>query len=897
MSGPRGRNEDDFGDEIAAHLQIEADRLVAEGMNRDAALAAAKRAFGNVTHTRERFHDGRAGWLDRPWRDLRGAWRQVRRTPVASATIVLSLALGIGVNTAIFSLADQTLLRALPVAHPEQLVLLDWNGRFIGGGSGMGSLLPHQFFRDLRRENEVFTELFASAPVDVQLSMGTSTQPATAEPAAAELVSGSYFPALGVRPALGRLLAESDDLNVDAHPVVVLAYDFWRTHLDANPHIIGQRVLVNSFPMTVVGVAEPRFRGVDWAAVPALWMPLMMKRQATPGRDGLLDRRERWLHVFGRLKPGLAARDAQVRLQPWFKAYLQADTRREGWPAVTPAQLREYMASGLDVLPAANGRSPWLPLAQPVMLVLLSATGLVLLLACLNVASLSLALTLARRRTIALRAALGASRGRLLAEQLFESALLALAGCIVGALLAPQVNRALLSLAPDGIEIALRPELDWRVLFFALGVAALTTLLAGAAPAVYAASTSAMDAFRAQASTTTGGLALRRTLVIGQVALALILLIGAGLFTRTLGTLRAQGPGYSTTNLLTFRIDPMGAGSQPNEAKRLVRRVLASLEALPDVERVGVGRFSTLKPGAWNNPLTIEAGRRLVTDSTTMNAVSPGYFAALGAPMLRGRDFTELDARDDSDWTLRSAIVNEEFVRRYLADTDPLTARVGMGARPDTATDMAIVGVVHTFHSRGLRDAEPQIFFPLWERSVEEGTFYVRARRSIDVTVQSARAAIARIDPRLSVLSLRTVDDQLDRLLIVERVLAMLAGAFAAVATLLTMIGLYGLLSFSAARRTKEMGIRLALGAPRWQPGALIVREAGQLALAGLAMALPTAWALGRLIRGFLFGVGPMDVATLAAAAAAIALVCVVASAGPARRAFMANPLVSLRND
>jgi predicted permease len=886
-------SDHDFNEEIQAHLQIEADRLVGEGMTREQALGAARRAFGNVTRTRERFYEaGRARWLDRLSRDLVQAFRQIRRTPVSSATIVLSLALGIGVNTAIFSLADQVLLRALPVERPEQLVLLDWNGEFVGGGRGMGSLLPHPFFRDLRQQNDVFEHLFARHPTDVQLSAGGA-----AEPVVAEIVSGSYFPALGVRPALGRLFTERDDVQLDGHPLVVLSHDYWRTRLNADPQVVGRRILVNNFPMTVVGVTESRFHGVDWATAPAVWIPLMMKRPATPGWDGLFDRRERWLHVFGRLKPGLTARDAQVRLQPWFKAYLRDDTRREGWPQVTDAQMHRYLASSLDVLPAANGRSPWVRIVKPAMFVLLAATGLVLVLACLNVASLSLARTLARRRTIALRAALGASRARLVIEQLLESALLAAGGCVVGVLLAPQISLALLSFLPEGIEVAVRAELDWRVLSFAIAIAALATLFAGAAPAIYAASTSAMDAIKEQSASVAGGLVFRKTLVVVQVALALVLLIGAGLFTRTLATLRAQGPGYSTSNLLTFKIDPMGAGHGVSEAKPLIRRVLASIQALPDVQSAGVGRWGMLTPGGWGNPLTVEAGRRFVTDNTSMNAVSPGFFATLGAPVVRGRDFSDRDAVDTSDWRLRSAIVNEEFVRRYLSDRDPLGARVGMGQRPDTVTEMAVVGVVRTFHSQGLRDPEPQIFFPLWERSVEEGTFYVRARRSTAATMRSVRASIGRIDPQLSILSLRTIDDQLDRLLIVERVLAVLAGAFAAAATLLAMIGLYGVLSFSAARRTKEMGIRLALGAPRWQPGALIVREAAWLTLAGLAIALPMAWALGRLVQSLLFGVSPMDATTIGAAAAAIAVVCLLASAAPARKSWTVNPLDALRSE
>ena len=449
----RNRGDQDFNREIQAHLQIEVDRLIEEGVDREEAIAAARRAFGNLTCSRERHYESRRWmWLNHLARDVRHAVRQAMSSRVSTATVVLSLALGIGVNTAIFSLADQALLRALPVREPGQLVLLDWHGEFVGGGWGGGNIFPHLFFRDLRKENGVFEDMFARYPTNVHLSTGGQSQPVSAE-----IVSGSYFPTLGVERALGRLIGDTDDLQPDTHPVVVLSYDYWRNRLGADREIIGKRVLVNNFPMTVIGVATQGFRGVDWGSVPVIWIPIMMKRQATPAWDALFDRRTRWLHIFGRLKPGISRQQAEARLQPWFKAYLQADTKREGWPRLTDAQLKEYMASRLDLLPAAQGRSDLRMSVRQPMLILLAATALILLLACLNVANLSLAKALGRRRTTALKAALGASGRRILAEQLVESALLAAAGCVLGVLLAPLVSRAMLSFLPrqDAAGVAL----------------------------------------------------------------------------------------------------------------------------------------------------------------------------------------------------------------------------------------------------------------------------------------------------------------------------------------------------------------------------------------------------------------------------------------------------------
>ncbi len=830
-------------------------------------------------------------------RDLRFASRKLVQSPGVTAAIVVSLALGIGFNTAIFSLADQALVRTLPITEPERLVQLDWNGRFVGNGMGnvgIGSLIPYPLYRDLREENEIFEDMLGRAPADVHLAIGNES-----EPASVEIVTGSYFPTLGVRPALGRLLDDTDDLQVDAHPVVVLSYDYWQSRVGGDPSIVGKTTRINGYPMTVIGVAEQGFRGMDWFQSPALWVPMMMKSRVTPVWSGLDERRARFMHAFGRLKPGMGRERAKAGLQPWFKAYLHADTEREGWPQLTEQQTSEYLGSTLDLLPGGQGdtflRSY---IIEKPILILVAATSLILLLACLNVANLSLAKALARRRETALRTALGASRQRILAEQLIESAVLASAGCLAGALLAPPIIRAMLSFLPQFYAAgpALSADLDIRVLLFAAGVTALTTILSGAAPALYAASVRPVTALKEQASSIAGGLGFRKALVVGQFALALILLIGAGLFAQTLGTLRALGPGFSTANLLMFRLSPLNDGYSVPESKPLVRRVLAEVQALPDVEHAGVLRMEMLRLGGWSNPVTVQSDQRIVTEVLGMNAVTPGFFQALAAPITRGRDFNERDSRDDSRWVLRSAIVNEEFVKQYLPNVDPVGARLGIGGRPETVAGAEVVGVVKTFHNFGLREPEPLVFFSLWEISVDGGTFYVRSRSSSEAA-GSIRAAVRRIDPSLTVHSLRSVDDQLDRLLTTERMLATLACAFAVLATFLAMIGLYGVLSFSAAQRTKEIGIRLALGSPRWAASGLIVQEAAVLALVGVGIALPVSWALGRLIETQLFGVRPMDAATIAGAAAVLAVVCIAASAAPARKAGSVSPLEALRNE
>jgi len=851
---------------------------------------------GAIGAARETYYESsRFMWLDHLIRDLRHSVRELRRCPVSTAVIILSLALGIGASTSIFSIADQALLRPLPVAAPEQIVQLHWNGRFVGGGLGFGSLLPHPFYRELRDEQDVFVDMLARSQAEALLSAGDEP-----EPVSVEVVTGSYFPMIGVHPAVGRLFTDADDRQVDAHALVVLSYDYWQRRFGADPGVVGRRVRLNDYPMTVIGVAEQGFRGMDWSRVPAIWVPMMMNGRVVT-RSRLTERRERFLHVYARLRQDISRERAEVQLQPWFKSYLRADTEREGWPGVSEQQLKEYLASRLELLPGGRGQAAMDAETRQPMLILLGATGLGLLLACLNVANVTLARTLANRPAIALRTALGASRRRIVARQLVESALLALAGCIAGALFAPLISQAILSFFPvqHAAGIGLHAGLDGRVVAFAFALTLLATLLSGAAPAFYAASVHPVAALKRHSAAVAGGLASRKLLVVAQFALALILLIGAGLFARTLLTLRAQGPGFPTTNMLMFRVAPMRVGYDLPQAKTQLRALLAELNALPDVEQAGLAVSEMLRSGSWNNPVTIESTRRFVTEEAIpMNAVTPGFFATLGAPIVVGRDF---DARDTLEKAggarLRAAVVNEEFVARYLPGTNPIGVRVGLGDRPDVVTRYEIVGVVQTFQTRELREPEGQIFFSLWERPVEEGTFYVRARSSSVVTAPSIRAAVNGIDPKLAVLSLRTIDDQLDRMLVYERMLATTAIAFAAVATLLAMIGLYGLLSFSAALREKEIGVRLALGAQRWEAGGLIVREAAVLAAAGALIALPASWGLGRLVESWLFGVRPMDTATIGGAAIILALVSLAASALPARRAGSVSLVDVLRSE
>jgi predicted permease len=833
-------------------------------------------------------------------RDVRFGLRSFLRDKGFALTAVLSIGLGVGANAAIFSLVNQALFRLLPVYEPDRLVLLDWRGSFIGKGWGSSNLMAYPFYQDLRDQTDVFDGVIGRAPFQVNFALDNA-----AESVNVELVTGSFFRVLGVRAFLGRTIEESDDQQPGASPVVVLSFDYWRNRLGGRSDIVGRTVLINTHPMTVIGVADAGFRGIDWGEVPSLWIPTMMKRQVTPDFDWLLDRRGRWLHVFGRLKPGMTAQQAEAALQPWFKRMLQTDTTREDWPPVTETQRQRYFASWLQVLPASHGRSDLRGRLERPLVVLLAATTLVLLLACLNVANLYLARSFARRRETALRLALGASRGRIVRELLVQSGMLAVGGALLGVAIAPAVIHALLSFLPaDLATIDLSADISPTVFGFALAAALVTAVLFSIAPALRSARAEPSLTLKEESSTVGAGIAMRKVLVAAQIALALVLLIGAGLFVRTLATLRAKGPGFATGDLITFRIDTASNGYSVANGRALVRNVFAAVRTLPEVQHAALSTGALLAGGSWNQLLTVDSDRRFVTDAVVhCNAISPGFFATLGVSLTAGRDFTERDADENppvvevgAPVAFRAAIINESMARRYFGNRNPIGARLGMDNRPDTKTDVEIIGVVRTFSYRGVRETEDQAFFPYFQMPIGGAMVWARTKVPATAAFGAIRAAVNAIDPAMPVRP-RTMDDQLDRSLANERLLAMLASAFAGLAILLALVGVYGVMSFVVSHRTREIGIRVALGASRANAVWLILREAAVMLSCGLLIALPAARALGRLIESQLFGVTATDWPTTVAAALLVACVALTASALPVRRATAISPIHALRGD
>jgi predicted permease len=883
--------ECDLDRELKYHIDRRVSDLIRSGLPEPEARRQAALELGGATQVREEVRDM---WLTRWVRDfvydLRFSARSFLRSPSFTATAVLSLALGIGATTAIYSLVDQVILHVLPVDHPERLVLIDWNGEQLAETLGTYNLMSYPLCRDLQQQKQFFDGVFCRAETTINFSTGGDPKPA-----AAELVSGTYFSVLGVRPALGRLLTMDDDQVPGSSPVVVLSHDFWKNQLGSAPDIVGRKVLVNQYPMTVVGVAAPAFHGIDVGEVPSLWVPAVMSAHAIPGFNSMLERRTRWVQILGRLRPDVSLAQVRAGLQQWFKAMLAEDTRRPEFPKVNPERLRRFLASTLEITPAPQGHSVLRRRLSRPLWVLFVTTAVLLALACLNVAGLFLARGSARHREISTRLALGASRGRIGRQLLADSVLLALAGGLLGVVMAPIAVRALMAFLPhDTAANGLYAHVDTRLFLFAFLVSMATGFLAGSAPALQAGRESLVSSLGERAGTAFG-LRLRRTILTGQIAFTLILVVAAGLFVRTLSGLLEKGPGFNTASLISFGINPALNGYSPSEANQLIRRIYDEIRRSRSTQSSGIASFQLLIGGAWNNPLTIQTSERFATDRDVhLNAVTPGFFATIGARIVAGREFNEHDSLPMNEGGQRVAIVNEAFVKRYLGGRNPFGAHVGMGARPDAKPDTEIIGVVENFSYRTLREEWEQAYFPM--RSEHFGSnFYVRFRGTPESAFRSIRAILRNADPTLPISYVRTLDEQVNRSLNTERLLAVLSSSFGTLALLLSLVGLYGVMSFVVTQRTREIGIRLALGATRVSTVWLVLRDALMMIVAGIAIALPCVWALGRLVESQLYDVKPTDPVTVLAATLVLCSTALGAALIPAHRASAVNPTEALR--
>jgi predicted permease len=824
--------------------------------------------------------------------DLRYAFRTLRKAPLFTCVAVLSLALGIGANTAIFTLINQLILQLLPVRDPEQLVLLTARGQHYGSNTGSNAI-SYPMYQDFRDKNEVFQGMFCRFGNQFSLTYEGRT-----ELVSGELVSGNYFPVLGVGAALGRVFTAQDDLFQGGHPIAVLSYGYWKTRFAADPSVIGRKIVLNGYPLTIVGVSRRGFDGVEPGYSPQLRVPMMMKQQLTDRFYNLNNRRGRFAQVFGRLKPGVTLEQAKAGLQPLFHQILAMEVREKEFARATEHTRQQFLKMWMDVLPAANGRSDLRRQFSNPLLALMAIVALVLLIACSNVANLLIARATTRQKEIAVRLALGAGRRRLILQLLEESLLLSGMGAILGIGLAIAIDQSLIGFLPRGVlPLTLSATPDWRVLAFTLLVSALTGVLFGLAPAIQSTRPQLAGTLKDQAGAVVGGasVGLRKALVVAQVSLSLLLLIAAGLFIQSLKNLQGIQPGFETRNLLSFAVNPALNGYKPERSLQFFRQLTERLGRTPGIATVSLAVMPLLDGNEWDSTVTVEGYSTKEGEwvDPHMQFVSPGFFQTLAIPVMLGRDFSDRDEKGAP----QVAVVNERFAKRYFAGRSPVGLHVGMGGDPGTRTDIEIVGVVKDTRYESLRDEVPyELYRPYRQVDFVQGmTVYARVLGDPAAVFSSMRRSVNEVDSNVPIYRMRTLDQQLDKSLMSERMLASLSGVFGFLATLLAAIGLYGVMAYMVVRRTREIGIRMALGADRVSVVWLVMREVLALSTVGVLIGGAGAYAATRLVQKELFGILPTDALTMALSALGIATVAIVAGYLPARRATAIDPMRALR--
>ena len=834
--------------------------------------------------------------------DLRYAVRSLTRRPLMTAVAVLSLALGIGVNTAIFSVFDLLLLQRLPVKSPGDIVVLVSPGPkpgslSAGDSGGPEAVFSYPLFRDLEREQTVFDGIGAQRDFPANLSYRGQTIHTDGV-----LVSGGYFPTLALTPALGRLFTLDDDRVPAGHDVVVLAHDFWATQFGRDPAVVNSTLTVNGAPMTIVGVAPEGFHGTSTMERPRVFIPLTMAAQVRPGWTGIDRRNDHWLYVFGRLKPGLTREQAQTTLNVPFAALMRdvefpilrsgigSDRDREAFQ-----KRRILLEPGAHGQNAAENREE----IRGIVVLLFAVTGFVLLIACANVANLLLARATDRGTEIAIHQALGASAGRLIRLLLTESCLLGVIGACGAVIVARVTVSAMLVMLPVEDRTMLAFEIDTSALVFTGILGLATGVLFGLFPAIQAARASLTLGLGAQSVRVSGSRAasrFRASLATAQIALATALLAQSGLFVVSLVNIARVDLGIRREGLVTFRLSPNLSGYTPERMQAFYDRVEDDLRAVPGVTSATSTTNPLLTDSESRSNVTIE-GVQHDPDAdmvATRGQVSSDYFRTLGVPVVAGREFTRADVTGRQ----KVAIVNEAFVRKFNLGGDVLGRRMARGAGTKKELDIEIVGLVRDSAHSEVRDrAKPQVFFPYRQEPSASVTFYARTSGDVRPLLAASQSLVRRADANLPIEGLRTMDEQIWTNVTAERMLAALSASFAGLATLLAAIGLYGMLAYMVTSRVRELGIRMALGATSGAVQRLIFGHLGRITLAGSVVGIAAALGLGRLGQSLLFGLDGFNGAIIGGASVAVIGVALLSGVLPARRAASVNPVEALRAD
>ncbi|HKW34118.1 MAG TPA: ABC transporter permease [Candidatus Acidoferrum sp.] len=833
------------------------------------------------------------------WQDVKYGLRMLLKNPGFTAIAVLTLALGIGANTAIFSLLNQVLLRRLPVRNPERLVILKSPGPKRGHVWSDGDdseIFSYPLYQGLAKNTSVFDGVIARYEFSTSVASHGQT-----DRGSGELVTGNYFQTLGVRPALGRLLTPADDDVQGAHPVLVLSHGYWTQHFGGDSGVLNQTMLVNDTAMTIVGVAQAGFTGIQVGQTPDVFVPMTMKGQMTPIRNGLDDWNDSFLAVLARLKPGVSQEQAEAAINVDYHPLLEQQLEHLGGGGnhLHGKDRDEFLNKKVVLYPGAQGRTVTQRDSGPALEALFAMVGLVLLIACTNVANLLLAKGAARQREFAIRSALGATKGRMIRQLMVESFLCAVAGGGLGLLLGSWLMNILTqAVVSEGGVQGIHSKVDATVLGFAAAATATSALVFGLIPAWRVARGSVSQVLKDQGSTGSAGpghVRFRKVLVAGQVAFTVLLLAGATLFAQTLWNLRKQNLGLSTENLITFSISPQLSGYDAPRTVALVDQLRQRLAGLPGVSGVGSSQIAVLTGTDMGTNITVEGRQNLDTDERHVNydAVSLNYFSTMKVPLLSGREFNDADTATSP----KVAIINEAMMKAFFSNRNPIGVHLAMGSGNDAKPDIEIVGVVKDAKESHVRDrARPYFYRPYAQFGKLFGmTFYVRTSQDPLLIANDLRQTVRQQDANLPIYELKTVSRVVDEDLFAERVIAGLSSSFGALAAILAALGIYGVLAYLVVQRTREIGIRLALGAASAHVRALVFKEVGWMVLAGVVVGLPAAYALARLSESLFFGVHAGDVIVYLISLSVIVMIAAIACYVPSRRATRIDPIVALR--
>ncbi len=832
---------------------------------------------------------------------LRTAFRSLARTPVVTLVVVFSLGLGVGSNTAIFSLMHQILLQSLPVPEPGELVLATSPRDFKGGRQSMNDsgeaeyIFSYPAFRKLETAGEGTVELAAFRSLGANLATDAGTRSG-----AMLVVSGAYFPALGIQPYLGRFITPQDDVHGAGNPVVVLGYGYWQDQLGGDPLVLNTSLRVNGHAFTVIGIAPPAFTGLTLGNTPDVYVPLAFKPLMTPGWDGTDRYSDYWLYLFGRVAPGLTrAQAATVLNSTWSGIVEEQAATVEGRDE---EYLERFRQSQLSLEPGRRGNSGFRNGAREPLWILMAATVLVLLIAMANATNLLLARSAMRRRELGIRVALGAGRRHLMIQLLTEALLLALAGGIIGLLLSSWTLSLIVGWigGSDASIYFLTTRLQWPVLLFGFGLVLMVGLLLGLYPALEASRRDVIASLSEASGRGSGGRGsarVRRALVAAQVVISIALLMPTGLFTRSLANLLTVDLGMPIEDMVTFRVSPDLNGYPQERIRALYDRMENELAAIPGVTAVAASVVPLISNSNWGSSLTVEdfGGGPDIDSNSNLNMICPGFFAKMGIALLTGREF---DAADGPE-APQVAVVNQTWADHFCAGANPIGKRFAQAWGEGVELDIEVVGLVRDTQYSSVRQDPPRLFYLPWSQleTLNDMSFYVRSALPAEETIAELRRVMSTIDPDLPLENLWTMRAQVRENIMADRIVMQLAAMFAVLATVLAMMGLYGVMAYSVAQRVREIGIRMALGADRRKIRRLVMSDLLRLLGIGLAIGVPASLGLAKLAESQLFGVTAFDAPILAAAVLLLTLAAVAAGLLPSRRAARVDPVTSLRQE